>query len=34
MRCPHCDDALVTIIEDDTRVWIGFRGVRTVQVAV
>ena len=34
MRCPHCDNALVTIVKDDTRVWIGFPGVRTVQVAV
>jgi len=34
MRCPHCDNALVTIVEDDTRVWIGFAGVRTVQVTV
>jgi len=34
MRCPHCDNALVTVVKDDTRVWIGFPGVRTVQVAV
>jgi hypothetical protein len=34
MRCPHCDNALVTIVKDDTRVWIGFPGVRTLQVAV
>jgi len=34
MRCPHCDSALVTIVKDDTRVWIGFAGVRTVQVSV
>jgi len=34
MRCPHCDNALVTIVKDDTRVWIGFAGVRTVQVPV
>jgi Zn finger protein HypA/HybF involved in hydrogenase expression len=32
MRCPHCGSALVTIVKDDTRVWIGFVGVRTVQV--
>jgi hypothetical protein len=24
----------VTIVKDDTRVWIGFAGVRTVQVTV
>ena len=34
MRCPHCDNALVTIVKDDTRVWIGFAGVRTLQVTV
>ena len=34
MRCPRCDNALVTIVKDDTRVWIGFAGVRTVQVTV
>ena len=34
MRCPNCDNALVTIVEDGTRVWIGFAGVRTLQVTV
>ena len=34
MRCPHCDNALVTIVKDDARVWIGFQGVRTLQVTV
>jgi len=34
MRCPHCDNALVRIVKDDTRVWIGLQGVRTLQVAV
>ena len=34
MRCPHCDNALVTIVKDDARVWIGFAGVRTVQLTV
>lgn len=34
MRCPQCDNALVTIVKDDTRVWIGFAGVRTVQLTV
>jgi Family of unknown function (DUF6510) len=33
MRCPHCDNALVTIVKDDTRVMIGFQGVRTLQVS-
>jgi hypothetical protein len=34
MRCPHCDNALVTIVKDGARVWIGFAGVRTLQVIV
>ena len=34
MRCPTCDSALVSIVKDDTRVWIGFHGVRTLQVTV
>lgn len=34
MRCPHCANALVTILKDDTRVRIGFVGVRTLQVTV
>ena len=32
MRCPRCDNALVRIVKDDRRVWIGFQGVRTLQV--
>ena len=34
MRCPHCDNVLITIVEAGTRVWIGFAGVRTLQVTV
>ena len=34
MRCPHCDNALVTILKEGTRVWIGFAGVRMLQVTV
>jgi hypothetical protein len=34
MRCPHCDHALVTIVKDDARMWIGFPGLRTLQVTV
>jgi Zn finger protein HypA/HybF involved in hydrogenase expression len=32
MRCPHCDTALVTIVRDEARVWIGLPGVRVLQV--
>lgn len=34
MRCPHCGNVLLTILKDDTRVRIGFMGVRTLEVAV
>jgi Family of unknown function (DUF6510) len=33
MRCPHCDNALITIARSDTIAWIGLPGVRTLQVA-
>ena len=34
MRCPHCDAALVSIVKDDTRMWINFQGMRSLQVAL
>jgi hypothetical protein len=34
LRCPHCANALVTIVKAETRVWIGFPGVRTLQVTI
>lgn len=34
LRCPHCDNLLVKIVRDDTRLWISFPGVRTLEVAV
>jgi hypothetical protein len=34
MRCPHCENVLVTIVRDNARVWIGYAGVRTLQVTV
>jgi ribosomal protein S27E len=34
IRCRRCDNALVTIVGDDTRLSIGFPGVRTLQVTV
>jgi ribosomal protein S27E len=33
MRCPHCDRVLVTVVEGDARVWVGFSGLRTLGVA-
>lgn len=34
MRCPHCGNALITIVEHGTCVSIGFPGIRTLQVHV
>ncbi len=34
VRCPRCNNALLTIHKDDTRVWIGFIGVRALEVTV
>jgi hypothetical protein len=34
LRCPHCDNALAKIVRADTRVWIGFGGVRALELAV
>ena len=34
MRCPNCDEVLVTIVRGDSRMWIGFAGVRMLQVTV
>jgi hypothetical protein len=34
MRCPHCGNALVTIVVDGTRVCLGFAGLQTLQVNV
>ena len=34
LRCPHCDNALVTIVEADERVSIGFVGIRNLQVTL
>ena len=34
LRCPHCDNALMTIVKEDARLCIGFGGMRTLEVAV
>lgn len=31
MRCPRCDNALMTVVEAGGRVSIGFAGVRTLK---
>jgi len=32
LRCPHCENALVKIVEHDTRIWLDLRGLRTLEL--
>ena len=32
LRCPHCDNTLVTIVRSDTDLWISLGGVRTLKI--
>ena len=34
LRCPHCGNVLATIVEADTRMWMGLGGMRTLQMAM
>jgi Family of unknown function (DUF6510) len=34
LRCPHCDNVLVKIVKDDTRLWIDFPGIRTLELVL
>ena len=34
MRCPHCDNALVKIVEDGTRMWMNFGGMQTLEITL
>ena len=34
LRCRHCDNTLVKIVRADTRLWIGFPGLQTLEVAI
>jgi len=34
LRCPHCDNALVKIVESSTRMWIDFGGMQTLQITL
>jgi hypothetical protein len=34
LRCPHCETALMTLVRGDRRMWIGFLGIRTLQLAL
>jgi Zn finger protein HypA/HybF involved in hydrogenase expression len=32
--CPHCDNVLMKIVRDDTHMWIGLQGIRTLEVVI
>jgi hypothetical protein len=34
LRCPRCDNPLVTIVDGDTRMWIGFPGIRSLEMSL
>ena len=34
LRCPHCDHALVKIVEGGTRMWMDFGGMRTLEITL
>jgi hypothetical protein len=33
LRCPHCDNVLAKIVKNDSRLWLDFQGIRTLEVA-
>jgi hypothetical protein len=33
LRCPHCDNVLVSVVESSTDTWISMRGVRALRIA-
>jgi hypothetical protein len=33
MRCPHCGNAVMTVVDDGNHVWIGLQGVSSLRVA-
>lgn len=32
-RCPHCGDALLTLVESEERVWVSFVGATAIEVS-
>jgi Zn finger protein HypA/HybF involved in hydrogenase expression len=34
LRCPHCGNTLAKIVKSDSRVWIDFSGIRSLEVVV
>ena len=33
LRCPHCDNALVTIVKSDSDTWIALAGLRSLRLS-
>ena len=34
LRCPHCDNALVKIVESGRRMWMDFGGMQTLEITL
>jgi Zn finger protein HypA/HybF involved in hydrogenase expression len=34
LRCPHCDNTLVKIVESGTRMWMDFGGMQTLEITL
>jgi hypothetical protein len=34
MRCPHCGTAVMTIVGDATRMWLGVAGARALRIGL
>ena len=34
LRCPHCDNALVKIVEGGSRMWMDFGGMQTLEITL
>ena len=32
LRCPHCGNMLAKLVKSDSRVWIDFTGIRSLEV--
>ena len=33
LRCPHCENVLAKIVQSESRIWISFPGVRTLELS-
>ncbi len=34
LRCPHCDNTVVKIVDDGTRMWMDLGGLRMLELAL